>query len=160
MNRSLANVILGGYSSGAKGPAAKIEGTHTEIDVPGAAEAITNGRACRAGWAGSDCLLDSAGANHTHQAWSCTPSSLAPHGGTPACRQGVPTSRWPHLAWLAPHPTPIHPPCPQSLLHNSPALPAAKRVLIVPGYGLAVANAQYAIADLVKGLKKKGIEVK
>jgi len=33
-------------------------------------------------------------------------------------------------------------------------------VLIVPGYGLAVANAQYAIADLVKGLKKKGIEVK
>ncbi|KAL4423593.1 hypothetical protein ABPG77_004633 [Micractinium sp. CCAP 211/92] len=78
MNRSLANVILGGYSSGAKGPAAKIEGTHTEIDVPGAAEAITN----------------------------------------------------------------------------------AKRVLIVPGYGLAVANAQYAIADLVKGLKKKGIEVK
>lgn len=43
MNRSLANVILGGYSSGTKGPAAKIEGTHTEIDVPGAAEAITNG---------------------------------------------------------------------------------------------------------------------
>jgi hypothetical protein len=36
---------------------------------------------------------------------------------------------------------------------------AAKKVLIVPGYGLAVANAQYAIADLVKGLKKKGVEV-
>lgn len=48
-----------------------------------------------------------------------------------------------------------HPP-PSSL----PAPAAAKRVLIVPGYGLAVANAQYAIADLVKGLKKKGIEVK
>ena len=43
MNRSLANVILGGYGSGPKGPAAKIEGTHTEIDVPGAAEAISQG---------------------------------------------------------------------------------------------------------------------
>lgn len=40
------------------------------------------------------------------------------------------------------------------------ALTMAKRVLIVPGYGLAVANAQYAIADLVKTLKSKGIEVK
>ncbi len=30
----------------------------------------------------------------------------------------------------------------------------------MPGYGLAVANAQYAVADLVAGLKKKGIEVK
>lgn len=38
--------------------------------------------------------------------------------------------------------------------------PAAKKVLIVPGYGLAVANAQYAVADLVNGLRKKGIEVK
>ena len=43
MNRSLANVILGGYGSGPKGPAAKIEGTHTEIDVPGAAEALSQG---------------------------------------------------------------------------------------------------------------------
>jgi NAD/NADP transhydrogenase beta subunit len=33
-------------------------------------------------------------------------------------------------------------------------------VLIVPGYGLAVASAQYAIADLVKALRKKNIEVK
>jgi H+-translocating NAD(P) transhydrogenase len=40
------------------------------------------------------------------------------------------------------------------------ALTTAKKVLIVPGYGLAVANAQYAIADLVKGLTAKGIEVK
>lgn len=39
------------------------------------------------------------------------------------------------------------------------ALTQAKKVLIVPGYGLAVANAQYAIADLVKTLKSKGIEV-
>lgn len=37
---------------------------------------------------------------------------------------------------------------------------AAKRVLIVPGYGLAVANAQYSIADLVRGLRQKGIEIK
>lgn len=46
MNRSLANVILGGYGTGPTGPAAKIEGTHTEIDVPGAVEAITQGE-CR-----------------------------------------------------------------------------------------------------------------
>ncbi|PRW58593.1 NAD(P) mitochondrial isoform A [Chlorella sorokiniana] len=78
MNRSLANVILGGYGTTATGPAAKVEGTHTEIDVLGAAEAITQ----------------------------------------------------------------------------------AKKVLIVPGYGLAVANAQYAVADLVNGLRKKGIAVK
>lgn len=29
MNRSLANVILGGYASTPKGDAAKVEGTHT-----------------------------------------------------------------------------------------------------------------------------------
>jgi NAD(P) transhydrogenase len=40
------------------------------------------------------------------------------------------------------------------------ALAAAKSVLIVPGYGLAVAGAQYAIADLVKTLAAKGIAVK
>ena len=40
------------------------------------------------------------------------------------------------------------------------ALAAAKSVLIVPGYGLAVAGAQYAIADLVKTLSAKGIAVK
>jgi NAD/NADP transhydrogenase beta subunit len=43
MNRSLANVILGGYGPGPTGPAAKIEGTHTETDVATAAEAITSG---------------------------------------------------------------------------------------------------------------------
>lgn len=43
---------------------------------------------------------------------------------------------------------------------NIPNPPAAKKVLIVPGYGLAVANAQYAIADLVKALRKKNIAVK
>lgn len=48
MNRSLANVILGGYGTTASGPAAKIEGTHTEVDVPGAAEAITTGE--QAAW--------------------------------------------------------------------------------------------------------------
>ena len=30
----------------------------------------------------------------------------------------------------------------------------------MPGYGLAVAGAQYAIADLVKMLREKGVEVK
>ena len=40
------------------------------------------------------------------------------------------------------------------------ATAAAKKVLIVPGYGLAVAGAQYSIADLVKGLRSKGITVK
>lgn len=39
-------------------------------------------------------------------------------------------------------------------------LTTARTVLIVPGYGLAVANAQYAIADLVKTLRSKGIDVK
>ena len=34
------------------------------------------------------------------------------------------------------------------------------QVVIVPGYGLAVAGAQYAIADLVKMLRSKGVEVK
>lgn len=38
--------------------------------------------------------------------------------------------------------------------------PAAKKVLIVPGYGLAAANAQYAIADLAKALQSKGIQAK
>lgn len=36
------------------------------------------------------------------------------------------------------------------------ALTSAKRVMIVPGYGLAVANAQYAIADMAKSLREKG----
>jgi NAD(P) transhydrogenase len=33
------------------------------------------------------------------------------------------------------------------------------QVLIVPGYGLAVANAQYAVAELINLLKAKGVEV-
>lgn len=36
------------------------------------------------------------------------------------------------------------------------ALTSAKKVTIVPGYGLAVASAQYAVADLVKTLREKG----
>jgi NAD(P) transhydrogenase len=36
----------------------------------------------------------------------------------------------------------------------------AKNVIIVPGYGLAVAKAQYAIADMVKTLKDKGINIR
>ena len=33
---------------------------------------------------------------------------------------------------------------------------AAKSVIITPGYGLAVAKAQYAVADLVKTLTENG----
>ncbi|PXF49451.1 NAD(P) transhydrogenase, mitochondrial [Gracilariopsis chorda] len=36
------------------------------------------------------------------------------------------------------------------------SLVMAKKVTIVPGYGLAVANAQYAIANMVKTLREKG----
>eukprot|EP00775_Hariotina_reticulata_P007046 gene7046-7260_t len=77
MNRSLLNVIFGGYGTSSSGPAAVVTGTHTEISVPEAAETLAT----------------------------------------------------------------------------------ASRVLIVPGYGLAVANAQHSIADLTKMLKKKGVEV-
>lgn len=40
------------------------------------------------------------------------------------------------------------------------ALTMAKSVVIVPGYGLAVANAQYAIAELCSILKKEGVAVR
>jgi NAD(P) transhydrogenase len=40
------------------------------------------------------------------------------------------------------------------------ALTSAKSVIIVPGYGLAVARAQYPIAELVKTLISKGVTVK
>ncbi|WP_026459807.1 NAD(P)(+) transhydrogenase (Re/Si-specific) subunit beta [Schaalia suimastitidis] len=38
-------------------------------------------------------------------------------------------------------------------------LSASKRVLIAPGYGMAVAQAQYPIASLVQHLRKAGVEV-
>jgi len=76
MNRSLPNVIFGGYGT-SSGPAAVVTGTHTELDIPGAAESLTT----------------------------------------------------------------------------------ASKVLIVPGYGLAVANAQHSIAELVNMMKKKDIQV-
>ena len=80
MNRSLPNVILGGYgtSSYAGGEAMKITGTHTEVDVPSTVEMITQ----------------------------------------------------------------------------------ANNIMIVPGYGLCVAKAQYPIAELVALLKKKGKNVR
>jgi NAD/NADP transhydrogenase beta subunit len=40
------------------------------------------------------------------------------------------------------------------------ALMNAKEVVIVPGYGLAVASAQYAIAELVAMLRKNGTNVR
>ena len=36
----------------------------------------------------------------------------------------------------------------------------AKNIIIVPGYGLAVAKAQYAIADMVDILRKNGKNVR
>lgn len=79
MNRSLANVILGGYSITAKEVAEKGEALqHQETDIAGAVDAVTS----------------------------------------------------------------------------------ARQVIIVPGYGLAVASAQYAIAELVKTLTSKGIKVR
>jgi len=39
-------------------------------------------------------------------------------------------------------------------------LSGASSVVIVPGYGLAVANGQYAIADITKKLRAKGVEVR
>jgi H+-translocating NAD(P) transhydrogenase subunit beta len=38
-------------------------------------------------------------------------------------------------------------------------LAAARRVVIVPGYGMAVAQAQHAVRDLVRFLESRGIEV-
>ena len=79
MNRSLPNVILGGFgtSSTGKGEAMKITGTHTEWQTENVVESLVN----------------------------------------------------------------------------------AKKVIIVPGYGLAVAKAQYAVADMTKTLRAKGIDV-
>lgn len=41
----------------------------------------------------------------------------------------------------------------------SESLVNAKSVVIVPGYGLAVAKAQYAVAEIIKQLTSKGIKV-
>ncbi|KAJ8966251.1 hypothetical protein NQ314_003666 [Rhamnusium bicolor] len=80
MNRSLPNVILGGYgtSSTGSGKPMEITGTHTEITVDTAVEAINN----------------------------------------------------------------------------------ARNIIIVPGYGLCVAKAQYPIAEMVNVLKSKGKNVR
>ena len=39
-------------------------------------------------------------------------------------------------------------------------LKKAKRVVIAPGYGMAVAQAQFPVADLTRRLKKQGVDVK
>jgi len=39
-------------------------------------------------------------------------------------------------------------------------LDSARSVIVVPGYGMAVAQAQYAVSDLAKILNKRGIDVK
>lgn len=80
MNRSLSNVLFGGYGtlSSGTGERMKIEGTHSEVNVDNSVEMISN----------------------------------------------------------------------------------SKNIIIVPGYGLAVAKAQYAIADMVSKLKEKNINVR
>jgi NAD/NADP transhydrogenase beta subunit len=40
------------------------------------------------------------------------------------------------------------------------ALTSASKVIIVPGYGMAVANAQYPVAELAKHLNEKEIQVR
>lgn len=40
------------------------------------------------------------------------------------------------------------------------ALLDAESVIITPGYGLAVAKAQFAIADIVKALTAQGVKVR
>lgn len=37
---------------------------------------------------------------------------------------------------------------------------SSKNIIIVPGYGLAVAKAQYAIADMISKLREKNINVR
>ena len=78
MNRSLTNVILGGYEDTAKGPQMEITGTATEVNVE----------------------------------------------------------------------------------HSVDVMTSSKDIVIVPGYGLAVAKAQYAIADMVRRLRAKGVNVR
>jgi NAD(P) transhydrogenase subunit beta len=48
----------------------------------------------------------------------------------------------------------IEAPAAAELLQN------AKNIIIVPGYGLAVAQAQHSLAEVVKMLKEKGVDVK
>jgi len=78
MNRSITNVLFGGWGDVAKGPMQEIVGEATEIDVEGTAHALAE----------------------------------------------------------------------------------AKQVVIVPGYGMAVAKAQYAIADITNKLKANGTNVR
>jgi NAD/NADP transhydrogenase beta subunit len=42
----------------------------------------------------------------------------------------------------------------------SALLTDAKSVVIVPGFGMAVANAQHMVASLVKELEKAGVQVR
>jgi len=78
MNRSIGNVIFGGWGAGASGPQMEIVGEAKEINIEGAAEALAS----------------------------------------------------------------------------------AKEVVVVPGYGMAVAKAQYAIADITNKLKENGTRVR
>jgi NAD(P) transhydrogenase subunit beta len=50
----------------------------------------------------------------------------------------------------------------RSIAHDELAvlLESARSVIIVPGYGMAVAQAQHAVSDLARMLRKRGIDVK
>ena len=50
--------------------------------------------------------------------------------------------------------------CSSWLIFSSFFLVNSKSIVIVPGYGLAVAKAQYAVADMVKNLRNAGINVR
>jgi NAD(P) transhydrogenase len=47
-----------------------------------------------------------------------------------------------------------------SIDETADALATAESVIIVVGYGMAVAKAQYAISDIVKMLRSKGVNVR
>ena len=49
---------------------------------------------------------------------------------------------------------------PISAVETAELLRGAKNVIIVPGYGMAVAQAQHAVRELADSLQKRGIEVK
>ena len=57
-------------------------------------------------------------------------------------------------------PPPFPPPLPPLAPGATALLTDAKSVVIVPGFGMAVANAQHMVASLVKELEKGGAKVR
>ena len=166
MNRSLANVILGGY------------GTSAPIASAGTGEVLTH--QVRAGRTGTRCSFSHSVPHCPLRAARCAPLCRFSAAGTllhfrPAAPPVGPRPSFSYQRHpLCPppyHPPPNLPPNPPQptprcaaqetdVVGAVDAITTAKEVIIVPGYGLAVANAQYAIADLVKVLRSKGINVR